>query len=68
MMKLHMYNTVADGQEKNHSVTDAQKKNDASCKCTMQLRMYKKRMLKVAEESCKVQACSYIGTIGRCVN
>ena len=41
-----MYDTVVDVQEKNDAVTDAQKKNDASCKCTMQLRMYKKRMLK----------------------
>ena len=46
MMKLRMYDTVADVQEKNDAVTDAQKKNDVSCKCTMQLRMYKKRMLK----------------------
>ena len=38
-----MYDTVAD---KNDAVIDAQKKNDASCECTMQLRMYKKRMLK----------------------
>ena len=36
MMKLWMYDTVV----------DVQKKNDASCKCTMQLQMYKKRMLK----------------------
>ena len=41
-----MYNIVADVQEKNDVVTDAQNKNDASCKCTMQLQMYKKRMLK----------------------
>ena len=41
-----MYDTIADVQEKNDAVTDAQKKNDASCKCTMQLRIYKKRMLK----------------------
>ena len=41
-----MYDTVADVQEKNDAVTDAQKKNDASCECTMQLQMYKKRMLK----------------------
>ena len=37
---------VMNVQEKNDAVTDAQKKNDASCECTMQLRMYKKRMLK----------------------
>ena len=43
LMKLWMYDTVAD---KNDAVTDAQKKNDASCKCTMQLQMYKKGMLK----------------------
>ena len=43
MMKLRMYDIVAD---KNDAATDAQKKNDASCKCTMQLQMYKKRMLK----------------------
>ena len=36
MIKLLMYDTVA----------DVQKKNDASCKCTMQLQMDKKRMLK----------------------
>ena len=41
-----MYDTIADVQEKNDVVTDAQKKNDTSCECTMQLRMYKKRMLK----------------------
>ena len=46
MMKLRIYNTVADVQEKNDAVIDAQNKNDASCKCTMQLQMYKKRMLK----------------------
>ena len=40
-----MYDTVADVQDKN-GVIDAQKKNDANCKCTMHLRMYKKRMLK----------------------
>ena len=41
-----MYDTVANVQEKKYAVTDAQKNNDASCKCTMQLQMYKKRMLK----------------------
>ena len=41
-----MYDIVADVQKKNDAVTNAQKKNDASCKYTMQLRMYKKRMLK----------------------
>ena len=46
MMKLCRYDTVADVQEKNDAIKDAQKKNDASCKCTMQLHMYKKRMLK----------------------
>ena len=43
MMKLRMCDTIAD---KNDAVTDAQKKNDASCKCTMQLQMFKKGMLK----------------------
>ena len=38
-----MYDTVAD---KNDAVTDAQKKNDERCECTMQLWMYKKIMLK----------------------
>ena len=37
---------VADVQEKNDAVVDAQKKNDASCGCTMQMRMYKRRMIK----------------------
>ena len=46
MMKLQMYDTVVDVQEKNNAVIDVEKKNDASSKCTMQLRMYKKRMLK----------------------
>ena len=41
-----MYDTTADVQEKNDAVTHAQKKNDASCECMMQLRMYIKRMLK----------------------
>ena len=41
-----MYDTIRDVQENNDVVTDAQKNNDASCKCTMQLRMYKKRILK----------------------
>ena len=41
-----MNDTVVDVQEKNDAVTNAKKKNDASCKCTMQLWMYKKRMLK----------------------
>ena len=44
-MKSQMYDTVAYVQEKDDVVTYAQKKNDASCKCTMQFRMYKKRML-----------------------
>ena len=35
MMKLQMYDIVADVQEKNDAIIDAQKKNDASCKCTM---------------------------------
>ena len=41
-----MYDTVADVQEKNNAATDAQNNNDASCKFTIQLRMYTKRMLK----------------------
>ena len=41
-----MYDTVTYVNEKNDVVTDVEKKNDASCKCTMQLRMYIKRMLK----------------------
>ena len=41
-----MYNPIAYVQENNDAVTNAQKKNGASCKCMMQLRMYKKRMLK----------------------
>ena len=44
--KLWVYDTVADVQEKNDVVTDAQKKIDASSKCTMQLWMYTKKMLK----------------------
>ena len=44
MMKLRMYDTVADVHDKNDAIIDAQKKNDASCKCTMQLQMYKKIM------------------------
>ena len=44
MMKLQIYDTIADVQEKNDAIIDTQKKNDASCKCTMQLQMYKKRM------------------------
>ena len=39
-----MYDIVVDVQEKNDAIIDAQKNNDASCKCTMQLQMYKKRM------------------------
>ena len=41
-----MYDTIVDVQEKNDVVTDAQKKNDASYQYTMQLQMYKKRMVK----------------------
>ena len=41
-----MYDKFVDVQEKNDVVTDAQTKNDASWKCTMQLWMYKKRMSK----------------------
>ena len=44
MMKLCMYDIVADVREKNDAIIDAQKKNNASCKCTMQLQMYKKRI------------------------
>ena len=36
-----MYDTITDVQEKNDVVIDAQKKNYASCKFMMQLRMYK---------------------------
>ena len=70
IMKLWMHNEVADVQEKNDAVTDAQKKNGASCKCAMQLQMYIKENVKeqVAEGSCKAKACSYRGTNGRCVN
>ena len=46
MIQFWMYDTVLDMQEKSDGVIDAQKKNDASCKCMMQLQMYKKRMLK----------------------
>ena len=38
---------VVDVQEKNDAVADAQKKHDASCGCTMQLQMYKRRMMQV---------------------
>ena len=41
-----MYDTIVNVHEKNDIVTDTQKNNDVSCKCTMQLWMYKKRMLK----------------------
>ena len=41
-----MYNIVVDVQDKNDVVTYAQKRNDTSCECMMQLWMYKKRMLK----------------------
>ena len=33
-------------QEKNDAVVDTKNKNDASCGCTMKLRMYKRRMIK----------------------
>ena len=46
MMKLRMYDIAVDVQEKNDAIIGAQNKNDASCKCTMQLRMSKKIMLK----------------------
>ena len=45
MMKLWMYDIVVDVQENNDVIIDAQKKNYASCKCMMQLQMYKKTML-----------------------
>ena len=41
-----MYDTIVDVQEKKDAVTYIQNKNDASWECTIQLRMYKKRMLK----------------------
>ena len=75
-----MYDTIADVQEKNDAVIDAQNNNDASCECTiplwmykrrtMQLQMYTKRMFKeqVTERSCKAQICSYKGTSGKSVN
>ena len=44
VMKLWMYDAVVEVQEKKDVVTDAQKKNDASCKCTMKFEMYMKRM------------------------
>ena len=37
---------VAVVQEKNDAVVDTKNKNDASCGCTMKLRMYKRRMIK----------------------
>ena len=46
IMNLKMQDTVVDVQEKNDAVIDAQNNNDASCKCAMQLHMFKKRMLK----------------------
>ena len=39
MMKLRMYNEVA----------DAQNKNDARCGCTMKLQMHKRRMMQVLD-------------------
>ena len=36
MMKLWIYDTIADVEEKNGAVIDAQKKNDASYGCRMQ--------------------------------
>ena len=81
---MKIYDIVPYVQEKNDAVTDAKKKNDASCEFTIPLRMYKRRMMQVinavadvqednvkeqvAEGSCKAQACSYKGTSGRCVN
>ena len=41
-----MYDIVTDVQGKNDVITEAQKNNYASCKCMMQLQMYKKRILK----------------------
>ena len=43
-MKLWMYDTVVD---KNDAVIYAQKKNDASCECTISLWMYKRRMMQL---------------------
>ena len=44
MMKLRMYNIVAD---KNDVVIDAQKNTDTNCECTIPLRMYKRRMIQL---------------------
>ena len=44
MMKLWMCDTVRD---KNDAVIDAQKKNDASCECTIPLWMYKRIMMQL---------------------
>ena len=68
-----MYDVVADVQEKNDVVTYAQKKNDASYKCTMQLQMQEKRMLNNklhngAIKLYKAQTFSYKGTSGICVD
>ena len=41
-----MYDIDENGHENNDAVTYAQNNNDANCECKMQLRMYKKRMLK----------------------
>ena len=48
MMKLWMYDTVVD---KNDAVIYAQKKNDASCECTIQFQMYKRRMIQLQKNN-----------------
>ena len=40
-----MYDTIADVQDKNDAIIDAQKNNDGSCECTIPLWMYKRRMM-----------------------
>ena len=41
-----MYDAIAYVQAKSDAIKNAQKKNDESFECTMQLQMYKKIMLK----------------------
>ena len=68
-----MYDIVADVEENNDAIIDAQKKNDTSCKCTMQLQMYKKIMwlkgdIKLKYVPTKEQVVDVLTNSMACVN
>ena len=55
-----MYNTIADVQEKNDAVTNTQKNNDVSCKCTMQMNKLQKGVVNIKYVPTKEQVADVL--------